>query len=118
MPAQPDYTTLDLYTVSKRLVLACYELTQDLPAEEKTNLVPIIRNAGVTVYLNVAQGTCLEKRKKKRKLIQSAQNALVVIDAAVEVLIELQFTSAAKASELVNLSSTCSRALIAMKKEK
>jgi four helix bundle protein len=59
MPAQPVYKTLEVYNLSKKLVVACYELTHDLPLEEKTNLVQYIRTAAVTVHLNITQGTFL-----------------------------------------------------------
>ena len=97
MPAQPTYKALDLFNTSKKLVIACYELTHDLPAEEKTNLIQYIRTAAVTVHLNIIQGSFLKKNKKKKKAIRTIQNALVIINAAVEVLMEVGYTTEEKA---------------------
>jgi four helix bundle protein len=118
MPIHTIYKPLDWYNLAKRLVIACYEITQDLPTEEKSNLVHFIRNAGLTVYFNMSRGVFLKKKKKKKKFIEAAINALIVIDAAVEVLVELHLADTVRASELTNLSSSCYQALDALKKDK
>jgi hypothetical protein len=111
MPIHTIYKPLDWYNLAKRLVIACYEITQDLPTEEKSNLVHFIRNAGLTVYFNMSRGVF-------QKFIEAAINALIVIDAAVEVLVELHLADTVRASELTNLSSSCYQALDALKKDK
>ena len=118
MPVQPPYRALDVYNLSKKLVVACYEITHDLPAEEKTNLVRYIRTAAVTVHLNIAQGTFLKKRKKKKKAVRTIQNALLVINAAVEVLVEVGFTSQDRSTEITDLTSACYEILDGLKKDK
>ena len=118
MPSLPPYKTLDVYTISKKLVVACYELTHDLPAEEKTNLVQYIRTAAVTVHLNIAQAALLKKKKKKRKFIKTVQNALVVIDAAVAVLVEVGFVNEYRSTELTELSAACYQVMESLKKDK
>jgi four helix bundle protein len=100
------YKSLEIYNLSKQLVVACYELTSDLPSEEKTNLTLFIRNASLTVYLNIAQGAFL-KTKKKKKFIRSAQNALIVIDAATEALVATGFKKEDQINGVVVLSSAC-----------
>ncbi|SHF36889.1 four helix bundle protein [Flavisolibacter ginsengisoli] len=118
MPIQPAYKTLDVYYLSKRLVVACYELTHDLPPEEKTNLVQYIRNAGVTVHLNIAQGGFFKKKKKRKQFIKTVKNALVVLDTAVQVLIEVKLVPTEKASELRELASACYTFFDDLKKQK
>ena len=106
MPKHQAYKSLEVYNLSKQLVVACYELTSDLPVEEKTNLTLFIRNASLTVYLNIAQGAFL-KIKKKKKFIRTAQNALIVIDAATEALVATGFKKEGQITEVVSLSSAC-----------
>ena len=118
MPAQPVYKTLEVYNLSKKLVVACYELTHDLPPEEKTNLVQYIRTAAVTVHLNITQGTFLNKKKKRKKGIQIVQNALVIIDAAVAVLVEVGFINEDRTLEISDLTSAIYQILDALKKDK
>jgi four helix bundle protein len=118
MPAQPAYKTFELYNLSKKLVVACYELTHDLPAEEKTNLAQYIRTAAVTVHLNIAQGIFLNKKKKKKKPLQTIQNALTIIDAALAVLTEVGYTTGDRASAITALTSAIYQAADSLKKEK
>ncbi|NTS39619.1 four helix bundle protein [Flavisolibacter sp. BT320] len=107
MGEQSSSKHLDLFTASKKLVLCCYSLTQDLPADEKSNLVFYIRNAALTTHLSVSQGLYQKKGKAKRKQLQQAKNACVVIDAAVDILIELKLVTEEQTTEVVALTSLC-----------
>jgi four helix bundle protein len=118
MPAQPAYKTFELYNLSKKLVVACYELTHDLPQEEKTNLVQYIRTAAVTVHLNIAQGAFLNKKKKRKKLIQTVQNALTIIDTALAVLTEVNYTTEVRTSEITDITSAIYQTVESLKKDK
>jgi four helix bundle protein len=118
MPATPTYKTMDIYNLSKKLVVACYELTQGLPSDERSNLGRYIRTAALTVHVNIAQGAWGRKRAGKRKYIRAAQNALVVIDAAIDVLVEVGFAREEQTTELIDLSSACYQLLNGLKKEK
>ena len=118
MPAQPAYKTFELYNLSKKLVVACYELTHDLPEGEKTNLTRYIRTAAITVHLSIAQGAFFNKKKKKKKFIQTVQNALTVIDAALTVLIEVKYLKEEDSSEITGLTSAIYQTLDGLKKDK
>jgi four helix bundle protein len=85
--------------LSKKLVVACYTLTNDLPAEEKTNLVHHLRTAAVTAHINMARAAFLNNHKKNRKFVRDALNALVVIDTTVEVLVEVGFVKEEQTAE-------------------
>ncbi|MGN6402296.1 MAG: four helix bundle protein [Flavisolibacter sp.] len=116
MPDQSAYNTIELYSLSKKLVIACYELTHDLPAEEKTNLSQYIRTASVTVHLNIAQSLFLKKKKKRKKVINNIQDALTIINAATEVLQEVGLITKEKSSALTTLTADCYAAIEHLKK--
>ena len=116
MPDQPAYNTFELYNLSKKLVIACYELTHDLPTEEKTNLTQYIRTAAVTVHINITQGLSLKKKKKRKKVIIIIQNALTIINAATEVLLEVGLITKEKGSELTVLVTDCYASIEHLKK--
>ncbi len=97
---------LEIYEHSKKLVLACYELTHNLSAEEKTNFAKYIRAAALSFHLNIAQGAFL-KSKKRKKYFRKAKNALVIIDAAIEILIEVGFTTQKQVEKTLAISSGC-----------
>lgn len=106
MAKQASYKGLELYNLSKKLVIACYELTHELPTEEKTNFTRYIRTAALSLHVNVAQGAFL-KSKKRKKFIKGAQNALIIIDAATEILVELKLATQDQADLVNALSSSC-----------
>lgn len=166
-PLSPDKRP-ELYNLSQQLVLACYAMTHDLPPEEKTNLVSYIRQAAVTVYLNLAgsafwkeeeAGKILgqegkEKKKKSKKAKKKAQkkeqkeqketgkkarkearrvekakrkkmatlllveNALTVIQAAVEVLQAVGMADREKTAVVSGLTDACYEAVHGLKKQK
>lgn len=107
MSTQLTFRSLEVYNISKKLVSACYELAARLPAEESGNIGLQLRSAAFTAYVNIARGAFLHARKKRRKMLLSAQNALIVIDAASEVLIELRMVKEEELTEMAGLLSTC-----------
>jgi four helix bundle protein len=100
------YKSIEVYNLSKKLVIACYELTHELPTEEKTNFTRYIRTAALSLHVNVVQGAFL-KSKKRKKFIRNAKNALIIIDAATEIIVELKFATQEQIDVIITLSSTC-----------
>jgi len=106
MPKARSYKSLEVYNLSKKLVIACYELTHEVPSDEKNNFSRYIRTAALNLHVNVAQGAFI-KSKKRKKFIRSAKNALVVIDAATEILVDLKFANQEQVDTITILSSSC-----------
>lgn len=106
MPRQAAYKSLEVYHVSRKLVVACYELTHNLPAEEKTNFSRYIRTAALNLHVNIAQGL-IRKKKKRKKYMRGARHALVAIDAATEILVEVGFCTAEDVEVISALSAAC-----------
>lgn len=106
MPKKSGYKSLEVYNLSKKLVIACYELTHELPAEEKSNFTRYIRTAALSLHVNVAQGVFL-KSKKRKKFTRAAKNALIIIDAATEILVDLNFATQEQIDVITALSSSC-----------
>ncbi|HVF98110.1 MAG TPA: four helix bundle protein [Flavisolibacter sp.] len=110
--------SFDIFELSKKLVVACYALTANLPPEEKTALTQYIRSAALSAHLSIAQGAFLKKKKRRKSFFRSAKNSLVVIDAAVDVLIETGLAQAEATNDVQQHSSTCYSLLSRLKKEK
>jgi hypothetical protein len=101
------YKSIDIFTVSKKLVLAAYALSQHLPPEEKTNLSHYLRNAALKAHLAMAQGAFMKKGKGKQKLLAQAKNCFLIIDAIVDILIEVGFAKEDQVAEVMELSTAC-----------
>jgi four helix bundle protein len=110
MPKATSNKSLEVYTLSKKLVIACYELTHELPEEEKTNFARYIRTASLNLHINVAQGAFL-KSKKRKKFIRNAKTALIIVDAATEILVDLRLATQEQIDLIATLSSSCYRLL-------
>ena len=106
MPKTAGYRTLEIYNLSKKLVVACYELTHELHSEEKTNFSRYIRTAALNLHINITQGVFL-KPKKRKVYVRNAKNALIIIDAATEILVELRFAAQEEVDVITSLSSSC-----------
>jgi four helix bundle protein len=110
MAKASNYKGLEVYHLSKKLVIACYELTHELPADEKTNFTRYIRTTALSLHVNLAQ-TVFAKSKKRKKLVRRAKNALIIIDAASEILVQLKFATQEQIEVISTLSSSCYRLL-------
>ena len=78
---QLAYKNLDLYTLSKKLVFACYEASQSIPEEEKNKLTQQLRMAALSAYLNIVRGLFRKSKKKRNKFLKEAQRHLQEVDA-------------------------------------
>lgn len=112
------YHSVDLYSLSKKLAVCCYELTAGLPTEEKLNLVRYIRSAALSLHVNIAQARLARKKKKRAKLVDTALNAIVVIESSVDVLVEVGLATHDESKELLILSNQLHHRLKALKKQK
>jgi len=91
-------------------VIACYELTHELPADEKNNFTHYIRTTALSLHVNLAQSV-FARPKKKKKFARRAKNALIIIDAATEILMELKMATPEQIEVISVLSSACYRQL-------
>jgi four helix bundle protein len=107
MGEQSSNKNIEIFTSSKKLVIACYALTSTLPPDEKTNLTFFLRNAALRAHLSISQGAFLKKKKARKTFLQEAKQAFIVIDAAVDILVEVGFVTEEQTNEVVQLSSLC-----------
>ena len=118
MPSEPVHTTISAYQLSKKLVVACYELTHDLPEEEKTNLSRYLRTAAVSIHLHLSEGPLIRKKKKRKKWRRTIGRSLVVINAAVDVMVEVKLADPARAADVSGLTQACYNYINTLKKAK
>ena len=110
MPGSTAYKSLELYHVSKKLAIACYELTHDLPESDKTHFSAYMRQAALQVHINLA-GSVFKKPKKRKKYIRSVRNNLVIINAATEILIETQLVTRSQAESIIQHTAALNQLL-------
>ena len=69
-------------------MVACYELTHDLHREEAANFVRYIRTASLNAHVNIAQ-LAFASPGKRKKPMKDARSAIIIVEAAIDILMEL-----------------------------
>ena len=98
-----SHTRLDVFSVSKAFVLACYKETRSFPPDEKFAMISQIRRAALSVHLNVAEGCSRKSPVERRRFYEVARGSLVEVDAAIDIAVALEYTSRQKLEYLGSL---------------
>jgi four helix bundle protein len=85
---QLNHKKLGVYESSRQLTKHCYQLTKELPADEKYNLIQQIRRAALSVKLNIAEGSSRKSENERKRYYEIARESVVEIDAAVETIFD------------------------------
>ena len=104
MSTSPAYQHIELYSSTKKLVQACYELTQTLPEEERQLSGQKLRTAVLSGYVFMMQGI---SHKSKKKHFKKAVLQLLVVEALLDLYKELHFITPEKETEISPLLSRC-----------
>ena len=83
------HTKLDVFSVSKAFVLACYKETKSFPSEEKFAMISQIRRAALSVHLNVAEGCSRKSAVERKRYYEIASGSIIEIDAALDIAVDL-----------------------------
>lgn len=111
---QLDHKRLDIYSVSKQFVHACYELTKTLPGEERYNMVSQIRRAALSIQLNIAEGASRKSNAERKRYYEIARGSLIEIDAALDIAVELKYVIKKEQEKLGELMIRCFQMLTKM----
>ena len=97
------HTNLDISRIAKEFVLACYKETITFPSDEKFGMTSQIRRAALSVHLNVAEGCSRKSEKERKRFYEVARGSLVEVDTALDIAVDLKYTSNEKLSPLGKL---------------
>jgi four helix bundle protein len=93
-------TKLDVSQATKKFVLACYRETKSFPLEEKLGMISQIRRAALSVHLNIAEGGSRKSVSERKRFYEIARGSIIEVDTALEIALDLKYTSKEKLSEL------------------
>lgn len=86
-----NHRNLDVYTFSKKFVLECYKLTEHFPSEEKFGMIGQIRKAGLSIHLNMAEGSSRKSEVERKRFYEISRGSVIEIDAALDIAKELKY---------------------------
>ena len=104
---QLAYKNLDLYNLSKKMVIACYELTQYLP-EENTNQIKLqLRASALSAYIHIVRGLFRKSKKKRKEYLKIALRSLSEVDSYLELLFQTKHIRREQMDEIENSLLPC-----------
>jgi four helix bundle protein len=86
-----NHQNLNVYKISRQLVLECYKLTKKLPNEERFNMISQIRRAALSVHLNIAEGASRKSEVERKRFYEISRGSIIEIDAALDIAYDLQY---------------------------
>jgi four helix bundle protein len=97
------HTKLDVFQVSRAIVLTCYSETNSFPPDERYAMVQQIRRAALSVHLNIAEGCSRKSLTERKRYYEIARGSLIEIDTALDIAVALHYSTREKLSDLGEL---------------
>ncbi len=97
------YRELDLWQKAVDMVVMVYELTRELPAEEKYGLMSQMQRSAVSVPANIAEGYGRVHRGDYVHHLSIARGSLAELETHVTIAVRLDFLPREKATMLWNM---------------
>ena len=85
------FQKLEIYQLSKRLVIEVYKLTEIFPEKERYALVQQLNRAVVSVPSNIAEGTSRKGKKEKLHFISISYSSMMEVVCQLEIARDLNY---------------------------
>jgi len=86
-----SYKNLIVWQKSKELTIKIYELTNQLPPEERFGLSSQLRRASISIVSNIAEGSRKRTHKDKNNFLTIAFGSASELEAQIDVIKSLPF---------------------------
>lgn len=88
-----DYTDLDVWKESRKLVSQIYSLSNHFPEEEKYALTSQIRRAAISVPSNIAEGIGRQYNKERIQFLYISRGSLYEIETQMFLAIDQKYVT-------------------------
>ena len=86
-----NFRDLQIWQLGKEIVLSIYEITRELPEEEKFGLVSQMRRAAVSIPSNIAEGFNRPNNKDYQRFLHIALGSCAELETHIEICFDLGF---------------------------
>ena len=102
-----NHQSLDVYTAARDLTKEIYRISMKLPPEEKFNMVPQMRRAGLSVKLNLSEGSSRKSAIERKRFFEISRGSVIEIDAILETAIDLKYLTTEELKPIGLLLNKC-----------
>jgi four helix bundle protein len=111
-----NHQSLDIYQATRELVKDIYQISNRLPSEERFNMVQQIRRAGLSIKLNLAEGSSRKSQLERNRFFEISRGSLIEVDAILETAVDLKYLVIDELKEVGLLMNKCFAMLSKMMK--
>ena len=109
-----EHTKLNIFKETQDLAVECYQITKNLPGDEKFALVQQLRRAAVSAHLNMAEGCSRRSEAERKRYLEICRGSVVEVDAAVGIAHKLSYCKIEEIEKFGILIVSCFKQLSAM----
>lgn len=102
-----QHQNLDVYKTTRKFVLECYKITKLFPVNEKYVLTSQIRRAGLSVHLNLAEGSSRKYPVERKRFFEISRSSVIEIDAAFDITSDLGYFDNQNIEQIEDLTNRC-----------
>jgi len=102
-----NHQSLDVYQAVRELTKEIYLVSIKLPSDEKFNMVQQIRRAGLSVKLNLAEGSSRRSLIERKRFLEISRGSLIEIDAILETAVDLRYFAIEELTIIAGLLNKC-----------
>lgn len=88
-----SHKNLDVWKLSKELVRAIYNLTDNFPRAEQYGVTNQLRRASVSIVCNIAEGSARKSALERKRFYEISRSSLVEIDSVMEICKDMGFVN-------------------------
>ena len=102
-----NHKSLTIYARIRELTKEVYKVSNQLPPEERFNMVQQVRRAALSVKLNFAEGSTRKSAQERKRYYEISRGSVVEIDAALETAVDLEYFKIEPLQKLGVLLNEC-----------
>jgi four helix bundle protein len=102
-----NHQSLDVYAAVRELTKEIYRISMKLPPEEKFNMVPQMRRAGLSIKLNLCEGSSRRSATERKRFFEISRGSVIEIDAILETAIDINYLTTEDLTQIGLLLNKC-----------